>query len=105
MPEMAVDQNSGCKFIPIARDRPIRTIGLVESREQYRTRAQGLLASFIKGHFHCESKPYGRHKADPEKALPRHIQRLTCKHHEPGLITLIEAGQFACSSYQASCRF
>lgn len=58
MPEMAVRQNSGCKFIPIASDQPVRTIGLVEPRERYRTRAQNLFSNFIKAHFHRTPGPY-----------------------------------------------
>ncbi len=58
MPEMAVCQDSGCKFIPIASDRPVRTIALVEPKERYRTRAQNLLGSFIKAHFHRTAEPY-----------------------------------------------
>jgi LysR family hydrogen peroxide-inducible transcriptional activator len=48
MPEMALDETSGCKFIPIRSDRPIRTIGLVQSNQRAPTRAQALLAEFLK---------------------------------------------------------
>lgn len=48
MPEMAVDETSGCKFIPIKGDQPIRTVGLVQSNQRGPTRAQKLLADFFK---------------------------------------------------------
>ncbi len=48
MPEMAVDETSGCIFIPIHADQPIRTIGLVQSDQRAPTRAQNLLADFLK---------------------------------------------------------
>jgi LysR family hydrogen peroxide-inducible transcriptional activator len=47
MPEMAVDPTSGCKFIPIKAEQPIRTIGLVQAKRQYQTHIQNLLASFF----------------------------------------------------------
>jgi LysR family transcriptional regulator, hydrogen peroxide-inducible genes activator len=48
MPEMAVDPTSGCRFIPIEGEHPIRTIGLVQRKQQYQTHVQLLLASFLR---------------------------------------------------------
>jgi len=50
MPEMAVDPTPGCKYIPINSERPIRTIGLVQSKQQYQTPAHSLLAAFLRLH-------------------------------------------------------
>jgi len=50
MPEMAFEPTPGCKFIPIKAERPIRTIGLVQPKQQYQTHIQTLLASFFRAH-------------------------------------------------------
>jgi LysR family hydrogen peroxide-inducible transcriptional activator len=47
VPEMAVKRGSGCKFIPIESDQPVRTISLVQLQNGQRTRAQELLADFF----------------------------------------------------------
>ena len=47
VPEMAVDVNSGCRFIPIRGDRPVRKIGLVQSKQRVATRAQREFAEFV----------------------------------------------------------
>jgi LysR family hydrogen peroxide-inducible transcriptional activator len=48
MPEMAVQASSGCKFIPIENDEPVRTIYLVQLKDGLSNRAQGALANFVK---------------------------------------------------------
>lgn len=48
MPEMAVGPISGCKFIPIKAEQPIRTIGLVQLKQQHQTHVQRLLADFFR---------------------------------------------------------
>jgi LysR family hydrogen peroxide-inducible transcriptional activator len=48
MPEMAVEATLGCRFIPIKAERPVRTIGLVQSKQRYQSHVQRLLASFLK---------------------------------------------------------
>jgi LysR family hydrogen peroxide-inducible transcriptional activator len=50
MPAMAVDPTPGCTFIPIQGDRPVRTIGLVQSKQQYQAPARSLLAAFLSVH-------------------------------------------------------
>jgi LysR family transcriptional regulator, hydrogen peroxide-inducible genes activator len=50
MPEMAVDATSGCSFIPIKAENPIRTIGLAEFKQRYQTHVQRLLAGFLTAH-------------------------------------------------------
>lgn len=47
MPEMAVTEGAGCRFIPIKGDRPVRTIGLVRAKARYETKAQTLLTTFF----------------------------------------------------------
>ena len=47
VPEMAVDPSSGCSFIPIVSDRPVRVIGLVQSRDRALTRAQRTFAAML----------------------------------------------------------
>ena len=42
VPEMAVDENSGCTFIPVKGDRPFRIIGLLRSKDRVRSRPQEL---------------------------------------------------------------
>ena len=65
MPEMAVKRGSGCKFIPIESDRPVRTISLVELQGVQRTRAQELLVNF----FREPSDPRSRAVATADTAL------------------------------------
>lgn len=48
VPEMAVDHQSGCKFVPIRDDRPIRSIGFVQSKRRVQTRSQAVFADFTK---------------------------------------------------------
>lgn len=51
MPEMAFEPTPGCKFIPIKAERAIRTIGLVQPKQQYQThylRAQILLSLYLR---------------------------------------------------------
>jgi LysR family hydrogen peroxide-inducible transcriptional activator len=48
MPEMAVDESFDCKFVPIRDSRPVRSIGLVQSKQRVQTRSQVLFADFAK---------------------------------------------------------
>jgi LysR family hydrogen peroxide-inducible transcriptional activator len=48
VPEMGVDQSSGCKFIPIRDDRPVRVVALAISKLRPQTRAQEVFAQFAK---------------------------------------------------------
>jgi len=50
MPEMAVDERCGCKFVPIKDDRPVRTIVMANSKLRQQTRAQELFAQLAKSH-------------------------------------------------------
>jgi LysR family hydrogen peroxide-inducible transcriptional activator len=47
MPEMAVNENVGCAFIPVRGDRPIRVIGVVQSNQRVPTRARELFINFL----------------------------------------------------------
>src|SRR5207245_2566704 len=47
VPEMAVKKSSGCKFIPIENDQPVRTICLVQIQGRS-VPAQELFAGFVK---------------------------------------------------------
>jgi LysR family hydrogen peroxide-inducible transcriptional activator len=58
MPEMAVDTTSGCKFIPIKAENPIRRIGLVQPKEQYQTHVQRLLAGFFKAQLPADTSAF-----------------------------------------------
>jgi LysR family hydrogen peroxide-inducible transcriptional activator len=55
MPEMAFEPTPGCKFIPIKAERPIRTIGLVQPKQQYQTHIQRLLATFFRTHLQASA--------------------------------------------------
>ena len=48
VPAMAVQPQSGCKFIPIAGKHSRRTVGLVTSRHHFQTRAQRLLMKHMR---------------------------------------------------------
>jgi len=43
VPAMAVQEQAGCKFIPIAGKHSARTVGIVTARHHYQTRAQQIL--------------------------------------------------------------
>jgi hypothetical protein len=43
VPAMAVQPQSGCKFIPISGKHSTRKVGIVSSRHHYQSRAQRLL--------------------------------------------------------------
>ena len=60
VPEMAVKRGSGCKFIPIDTDQPVRTISLVQLQDVPRTRPQELLANFFKVQANCAKPSRGR---------------------------------------------
>ena len=47
MPEMPINEDAGCKFIPLDGESSTRTIALVELQGRYQTRAHRLLASFL----------------------------------------------------------
>ena len=47
MPEIPINEDDGCKFIPIEGDAGTRTIALVELQGRYQTRAHRLLAGFL----------------------------------------------------------
>lgn len=47
MPEMPINEDDGCKFIPIEGEAATRTIALVELQGRYQTRAHRLLAGFL----------------------------------------------------------
>ena len=48
VPEMAVQMGSGCRFIPIESDQPVRVISIVQLQDARPTRAQELLVEFMK---------------------------------------------------------
>jgi LysR family hydrogen peroxide-inducible transcriptional activator len=48
VPEMAVQNGSGCKFNPVESDQPVRIISLIQLQSGRPTLAQELLANFIK---------------------------------------------------------
>jgi LysR family hydrogen peroxide-inducible transcriptional activator len=50
VPEMAVNESSGCKFVPIKSDRPVRIVALAYSKLRFQTRAQELFVQFAKQH-------------------------------------------------------
>ncbi|MBB5342978.1 LysR family transcriptional regulator [Tunturibacter empetritectus] len=50
MPEMPINEDAGCKFIPLEGESASRTIALVELQGRYQTRAHRLLAGFLHSH-------------------------------------------------------
>lgn len=48
VPEMAIAPHTGCRFVPIADERAQRRIGLVRLKNRHATRAQQLLADYLK---------------------------------------------------------
>jgi LysR family hydrogen peroxide-inducible transcriptional activator len=48
VPEMAVNGDTGCRFVPIESDQPVRIISLVQLQRGRFPRAQELLADFFK---------------------------------------------------------
>ncbi len=50
MPEMPINEDAGCKFIPIEGGAATRTIALVELQGRYQTRAHRVLADFLQSY-------------------------------------------------------
>lgn len=50
LPDMPMSLSSGCRLIAISGEASTRTIGLVEARGSYQTRARRLLASFFQAY-------------------------------------------------------
>ena len=51
VPAMAVQPQSGCKFLPISGKHSMRTVGIVTSRHHYQSRAQRLLMKHMRDTF------------------------------------------------------
>jgi LysR family transcriptional regulator, hydrogen peroxide-inducible genes activator len=47
VPEMAVNQDAGCIFIPVRGDRPVRVVGMLQSKQRVPTRALELFTDFL----------------------------------------------------------
>ncbi len=56
VPQMAIAPHTGCRFIPIADGRAQRRIGLVRLKNRSATRAQQLLAEYLKRSVESEGK-------------------------------------------------